>query len=444
MKKCPKCSRVYADNSLNFCLDDGEWLAAPIAAEEPVTAILSGGQPSEAKTRAQVTTTYPNSDPSTISGAPAANATSYGKLALIIGSIAALAILAIGAYKYVGSTPKAAPLSFEKAKLTRLTTTGKATNAAISPDGKLVVHVQDDGGQQSLWIRQTATQSNVQIQSPSAVTYDSLTFSPDGNFVYYSVSGQQFPKRILFQVSTLGGAPTRILDGLDGDPISFSPDGKQFAFVRLNEGVEVAISVADADGSNQHDLAVVKNPPESLGSPAWSPDGKTVAYDVLNYATNDASVFEVDVSGGQPKQISKRRWFRIAGLNWMSDGKSLLMLAPTEQKFVYQLWQFSYPDGEAKQLTNDLDDYEWMSLTSDAKSLAVVKRVTQANIWLSPAYDSTAARAVTSGAGKADISLSISRDGTKIVFSSDASGNDDIWMVNSDAAVSGSLPTTHA
>src|SRR5689334_15141152 len=116
MKSCPKCSRVYADDALNFCLDDGEWLVGSDASE-PATAILSGDPPSEANTRAQVTTTYPNSDPSTVSGGPVGNWTSYGKLALIVGSIAALAI---GAYKYVGSAPKAAPRSFEKAKLTRL------------------------------------------------------------------------------------------------------------------------------------------------------------------------------------------------------------------------------------------------------------------------------------------------------------------------------------
>src|SRR6476469_8302593 len=100
MKSCPNCSHVYADDALNFCLDDGEWLV-PSDTSEPATAILSGDPPSEANTRAQVTRTYPNSDPSTVSGARAANATSYGKLALIVGSIAALAILAIGAYKYV-------------------------------------------------------------------------------------------------------------------------------------------------------------------------------------------------------------------------------------------------------------------------------------------------------------------------------------------------------
>ena len=39
MKRCPKCHREYPDETLNFCLDDGEWL---LADDELTTAILSG------------------------------------------------------------------------------------------------------------------------------------------------------------------------------------------------------------------------------------------------------------------------------------------------------------------------------------------------------------------------------------------------------------------
>ena len=47
--------------------------------------------------------------------------------------------------------------------MTRLTSDGKASDAAISPDGKYVVYVNDDNGRQSLWVRQVATGSDVQI-----------------------------------------------------------------------------------------------------------------------------------------------------------------------------------------------------------------------------------------------------------------------------------------
>jgi len=63
MKKCPKCNHVYEDATLNFCLDDGEWLLADDGSE-PATAILhETAAPSEAATRAQIHTTSQAADP---------------------------------------------------------------------------------------------------------------------------------------------------------------------------------------------------------------------------------------------------------------------------------------------------------------------------------------------------------------------------------------------
>jgi hypothetical protein len=42
MKQCPKCSRVYADETLNFCLDDSEWLALLEPSLDSAIAIISG------------------------------------------------------------------------------------------------------------------------------------------------------------------------------------------------------------------------------------------------------------------------------------------------------------------------------------------------------------------------------------------------------------------
>ncbi len=65
MKRCPECRRDYYDDTLLYCLDDGnELLEGPASADEPATAILSGpgaiatGFPaSESPTRSQINTT---------------------------------------------------------------------------------------------------------------------------------------------------------------------------------------------------------------------------------------------------------------------------------------------------------------------------------------------------------------------------------------------------
>jgi Tol biopolymer transport system component len=295
--------------------------------------------------------------------------------------------------------------------------------------------VQDDGGRQSLWTRQVATQSNVEIVAPAAVNYDSLTFSPDGDYIYYSVTSPEMPQSALFQVPTLGGSPKKVLVNLDSrDTISFSPDGKQFAFIRDDVGREFALMIANADGTGERKLVSHKNPPESIGYPAWSLDGKIIAYMVLNNDTNDQTIFGAQVADGSTKPLTSQRWFRISALAWLSNGSGLLMLVTPQQQFVRQVYYLSYPEGEAHRLTNDLNDYDGMSLTADSGTLAVVKTERQANIWVAPAGDASRARPITSGSGKNDGEVAFAPEGGRVIYSSNASGDQDIWIINADGS----------
>ncbi|PYS61944.1 MAG: hypothetical protein DMF74_14890 [Acidobacteria bacterium] len=447
MKRCPQCNRVENDDALVFCRADGTALvsdSSSLNSEADTAALGSAAVASEIETSVLPHTTDAAMSRSTAPTAvlPAASTGTTGALAKpqrrrlgITIAIIAVAVVVIGAglYKLFNRSQPRKAISFASAKITRLTTTGKATRVAISPDGKYVVHVEDDGGQQRLWTRQVATQSNVEIVAPAAVTYESLTFSPDGDYIYYSISSQNIPQGGLFQVPTLGGAPKKVLVNLDSrDTISFSPDGKQFAFIRDDVGKEFALLVANADGTGERKLVAHKNPPESIGYPTWSPDGKVIAYIVLNHDTNDDTVFGAQVADGSTKPLTSQRWFRFSALAWLSDGSGLLMLATPQQQFVRQVYYLSYPEGEAHRLTNDLNDYDGMSLTADSNTLAVVKRETQANVWIAPTGDANRARPVTAGSGKNDTELTFAPDGTKIIYKSNASGDDDIWIVNAD------------
>ncbi|MFL6468994.1 MAG: TolB family protein [Pyrinomonadaceae bacterium] len=248
------------------------------------------------------------------------------------------------------------------------------------------------------------------------------------------MGSQGIPQRSLFQVPTLGGIPKKILENLDVDTISFSPDGKQFAFIRFERGKEWVLMIANADGTGERKLVSHPNPPESIGWPTWSRDGKMIAYAVQNSDTNDFTIFGAQVADGSTKPLISQRWFRVSGLMWLADGSGLLMLATPGQQFVRQIWQLSYPEGDAHRLTNDLNDYDGMSLTADSKTLAVVQSDTQANVWVAPMGDASRARQVTSGAGKVGVEVSFSSDASKIVYASSASGDQDIWIVNVDGS----------
>src|SRR5262249_35865338 len=148
--------------------------------------------------------------------------------------VAALTILALWQNKLGSQVIRTAP--FHSMKISRVTTVGNVSDAAISPDGKILVYAVSDKGRRSLWVKQVAADadSSIQIMPPSESDYRGITFSRDSNYVYYLARGENDPSGALYQAPVLGGAPKRLLVNI-ASPITFSPDSKRFAFVRHDD-----------------------------------------------------------------------------------------------------------------------------------------------------------------------------------------------------------------
>src|SRR5271155_165193 len=150
-----------------------------------------------------------------------------GVISLIV--LALLAAAGFGVYSFLARQKS---LGFENFSVTVATETGKAALAAISPDGNYVLNVQRDGGLQSLWLRNVPTNSNTQIVPPSDDTYYALSFSPDGNYIYF-VRAEKAEKNLssLYRAPVLGGNAERVVHNINSN-ITFSPDRSHIAFVR--------------------------------------------------------------------------------------------------------------------------------------------------------------------------------------------------------------------
>jgi len=293
--------------------------------------------------------------------------------------------------------------NLQNMKIVRLTQSGKAADVAVSPDGQYVVYVLREGEMHSLNVRQVATGSDVQILPPDAVRFSGLTYSPDGNYIYFVRSDKgTLLYNYLFQMPVLGGTPRQLIRDID-TPVGFSPDGKQFAFLRgVPDKSEANLLVAQGDGSGERLLAripavVVQG---YFFGPAWSPDGKTIVVTTTEVAKGIRSVVStVAVSDGRLREIYASP-NPVGQVRWLANGRGLLaVIADPSQGFRGQLWHLSILGGEARRFTNDLLDYELdsLDLTRDRKTLVAVESRTASDLWVAPAGDASRARQITSG-----------------------------------------------
>jgi serine/threonine protein kinase/Tol biopolymer transport system component len=367
---------------------------------------------------------------------------------VVLALVAAVAAGITGlVYMYLHQRARRAAAAPQQIKITRLTTTGKSTGAVISPDGKIVAYIVNEAGKRSLWVRQVATSRNLQIVEPSEVDYFGLTLSPDGNYVYYNTGKSNEPIKELYQVSVLGGAPKKIMSDVD-TPVTFSPDGKRFAFMRGEPTkAEWYLIIANSDGTNERRLAARKSP-QFYEIPAWSPDGARIAVSAGDTAGGKfMSVVEVSVEDGTERPITTEKWLGVGQLAWLADGSGLVINAADQDSRLQQLWHLSYPDGTARRLTNDLNNYAGISLASETGDVVTVRYDQSTNIWIAPVasgaaqlraaaaprlsmIDTKQARQITSGAAKF-YGGTWTPDG-HIVYSSDASGNRDLWIMDAD------------
>ncbi len=318
------------------------------------------------------------------------------KIPILTAALVVLAVLAFAGYKFL-ARPRG--LNLQNMQITKLTDSGKATGVAISPDGRYIVYVLTDGEQQSLWVRNVATKSDVQVLAPDIVSFAGLSFSPDGNYVYFVRSDKSTTNfRYLYVMPVLGGTARQLVRDIDS-PLSFSPDGKQFVFIRgVPEHNNVELRIANTDGSNDHLLATLPDWPGFMFGAAWSPDGKTILASGLKMAKEIKWVLnEINVADGAMKDLISGS----AGLGrpaWSPDGNSFLISIELQPENRSQLWMVSYPAGERTRFSNDLSDYgPSLDMTQDGKMLVGLEHSESAHIWIAPGGKTAQAKQITSG-----------------------------------------------
>ena len=344
--------------------------------------------------------------------------------------------LAFGVYlKYFYVSQSSPAANFQSIKLDVLTAHGLTRSVAISPDGKYIAYAKNEDGKHSLWLRQTASAGDTQIVSPDQTKYNFLRFSPDGNFLYFVASESEDQPPSLYQITTLGRNRRKIITGIDSQ-ITFSPDGKQIAFIRISEK-DYSIVIADEQEGGERILRTRKFPEVYTEEVSWSPDGKMIAAPTLTRGAHYAGgIAVVDVATGSetPIPLTEEKLLRISRLAWVNNGEGLIYtLYAAHMGRRYQIRYAAFPGGEVQNVTNDLSSYEDFSLTADSRTMVAVQREYSMGIWLTAEDDFSSAVSINSktGADDGERGISWTRDG-KILFVSSENGTQQIWRMDAD------------
>lgn len=322
---------------------------------------------------------------------------SCGKMGAV--SLMFIAVLAVTGYGLRHWTARTSRASFESLRFSKLTSSGKAEDAAISPDGNYIAYAQRDRKGSGLWLRQISTGSDVQILPSQEPDFRGLTFSPDGNSIYFVRTRKDTGAfKDLFVMPLLGGAYRLLTRDIDA-PVSFSPDGYQFVYSRgMPSPDRVEIRIAKTDGSQDRLLATVHGTSYSFQTgAAWSPDGRTIAVSLMLRGERSGYVLDyISVSDGSVREL-----FWNAGVIgrplWLPESDKVLVEID-DSTGRGQLWTIAVPNGGRSRVTNDLSNWGIrIDTTRDARKVSAIQWSLSANIWKSTGANLSDAKQLTSG-----------------------------------------------
>ncbi len=284
--------------------------------------------------------------------APARRARPLVVVAVAAGVLAVVAAFAFGLYGLRGRGERVEPAgAFESMRMSTQTSRGDVSDAALSRDGRYLAYLHGRAGLTGLRVRQVATGSDVEVLAPSDAGLSNVAFSPDGNYVYYLARRPEDRRyQALFVVPSLGGAPREKLFDVDSKP-TFSPDGRRLACWRgVPQKQESLLVVFDLESSGEKVLATLGSAEPVLGSPAWSPDGLTIA--TLSPSPPPAlgtRIHLFDAATGARRPPLELPGLFLSSVAWLADGRGLVGTGLTPNGvFQQQVFLVGFPDGRVQ------------------------------------------------------------------------------------------------
>jgi serine/threonine protein kinase/Tol biopolymer transport system component len=314
-----------------------------------------------------------------------------------------------------------------------LTYSGSDTQPSASPDGKTVAFTSTRDGTSRIWIKQLAGGAEAIL---TAGPDSDPRFSPDGSAVLFvrSVGDES----AIYRVPLVGGEARKIVGpAIEAD---WSPDGKEIGFlsVGIREGkVESSIHRIAVDGTNERVVAKVED--YTVRHLRWSPDGLVLAaLESRGTGTGSAKITLFSLDGRTPVRLEPPEKGSVLGFAWNGDGRNLVVLGGSadmvfRSRRTNRVFLMDSRTGKVRALVSGIDLGGNVDVFGSG-SLLLVTAVRRSNLReVSLTKPGEPGRWLTRGSS-IDRQPVYAPDGEWVAFTSNRSGNNDIWEVSTKTA----------
>ncbi len=357
----------------------------------------------------------------------------------LIAAAAAVAGLAMGWWAGASRTQTVTAPVF--GRVTKLVATDAfETSPALSPDGKWIAYLTDDGTRADVAVKFLSGGASVNlttgVRDLQVISRDdtgTLDVSPDGTQIAFAAApagaNQAFGSSGATQVSTyvigapLGGTPRLMVAG--ALCVRWSPNGAKLVYMKPGGSAGDALWVSDADGGNAKEILPVSGGLHAHW-PAWSADGAFIYYirSVVPWNVEPSEIYRVPVTGGpaEPVITTSRR----AVYPWPTRDGGGLIYSANPASVEVSLWWKPFGDRPVR-LTTGVGDYSGARMSADGRTMvASVGQVRQSLAMVTTVDGVSHVTPITEGsAGDAD--PDVSPAGDRVAFASIRSGSRNIW-----------------
>ncbi len=334
---------------------------------------------------------------------------------------------------------QAQPNLLEVVPLTTLP--GQEISPSFSPDGSQVAfgwNGENNGAGFDLYVKVIGTDKPLRLTN-HPVPWLGVAWAPDGRSI--AVNRLASEDRGIFLVPALGG-PERKLASTNNfalwapdATLSWSPDGKQLAFADHTPlaGYSTQIFILSLDTLARTRM---ETGCESTFGPGFSPLGGSLVYLCVR-DDGDYSLNLLDLRGGSNKRLFAGP-LRIRNPTWTRDGARIIFsYGSGNTPFAGaggNLWQITPGGTESPEKMAVGHDATSAIVSSSGNRLAYVQTQINGNIWRVDLDGSNAKAHILVTSTREQYAPSISPDGKRVVFSSNRSGSDEIWVCDSDGS----------